>query len=76
MDNSFRYGYPFLFETYLYHFGRQDIRHNFSPYFYMLYLTDVTWNNSLLLRLFNFLPQFSLIAVFSICLNKHFELCN
>eukprot|EP00922_Rhytidocystis_sp_ex-Travisia-forbesii_P012815 GHVS01019262.1.p1 GENE.GHVS01019262.1~~GHVS01019262.1.p1 ORF type:complete len:497 (+),score=14.34 GHVS01019262.1:80-1570(+) len=35
------YGYQFLHETYLHHFSRQDHRHNFSFFFYLMYLTSM-----------------------------------
>ncbi|EIN07237.1 GPI mannosyltransferase 1 [Punctularia strigosozonata HHB-11173 SS5] len=33
------WGYPFIYQSYLYHIHRIDHRHNFSPYFYVNYLT-------------------------------------
>ncbi|PFH34008.1 mannosyltransferase (pig-m) protein [Besnoitia besnoiti] len=51
----FLYGWPFLYEAYLYHVARVDIRHNFSLFFYLLYLS--TSNPSRALGLITFVPQ-------------------
>ncbi|CAF0737062.1 unnamed protein product [Brachionus calyciflorus] len=67
------YGYSFLYETYLYHLERKDVKHNFSPYFYMLYLTDQT--NLGVNKFLSFLPQLILIISSSIYIHKSIELC-
>ncbi|KAL0946705.1 hypothetical protein HGRIS_012892 [Hohenbuehelia grisea] len=62
------WGMPFLAESYLYHLHRLDHRHNFSPYFYLTYLTypssnpglDTTpalWSSALRSPLVSFAPQ-------------------
>lgn len=56
------YGWPFLYETYLYHFGRTDNRHNLSPYFYDIYLSlAATAEPSLALKVLAFGPQLVLL---------------
>jgi GPI mannosyltransferase 1 subunit M len=59
-----RWGAPFLDHSYFYHVGRTDHRHNFSPYFYPLYLgltrskggSDTVLHTKIL-SLASFIPQ-------------------
>lgn len=56
-----KYGWEFLFETYLYHLTRKDNRHNFSVYFYYIYLNFE--QVSVVQSVLAFVPQISLVVL-------------
>jgi len=67
-------GYKFLYEYLLYHLIRKDHRHNYSIFYYTIYLT---YDNdfSKYLSLITFLPQMILILTVTIFLYKDINLC-
>ncbi|KAF9972240.1 hypothetical protein BGZ65_009932 [Modicella reniformis] len=68
------YGYEFLFETYLYHITRKDHRHNFSFWFYNIYLT-FTSPTGTLVGVLTFVPQLALVFAIGCCFGKDIFFC-
>ena len=56
------YGWQFVEETFLYHITRRDHRHNFSPYFYLLYL-NADGAMPAAVSVLSFVPQLVLLIV-------------
>ena len=69
-----RCGWDFIDEAYLYHITRRDTRHNFSVYFYMLYLIQDSWL-SLPIGIVAFLPQVLLLYLASVRLYRDVVFC-
>ncbi|KAK6255831.1 hypothetical protein SCA6_017136 [Theobroma cacao] len=68
------YGWEFLHEALLYHLTRTDPRHNFSIYFYHIYL-NYERELSVLEKLISFLPQFIVQLVLIFCFAKDLLFC-
>lgn len=68
------YRWEFLHEALLYHLTRTDPRHNFSIYFYHIYL-HYEHEFSVAERLISFLPQFLVQIVFIVCFSKDLPFC-
>ena len=67
-----RYGWEFLWEAYLYHFARTDHRHNFSPYFYLLYLQP---EHKTAIGLAALIPQLAMVLRFTIAYHDDIPYC-
>ncbi|MFH4984829.1 hypothetical protein AB6A40_011538 [Gnathostoma spinigerum] len=69
------YGWQFIEESLLYHISRSDTRHNFSPYFYALYLAADDGRSVFILKLGAFIPQIILIFWLSIRYHRDLPFC-
>ncbi|CAN8252540.1 unnamed protein product [Cochlearia groenlandica] len=68
------YGHEFLHEALLYHLTRTDPRHNFSIYFYHIYL-HYQREFSAVEKLISFLPQFTVQFALVFCFSKDLVFC-
>lgn len=64
--STYLFGYEYINEALIYHVRRKDVRHNFSPYFYILYLSSsVSPELSSIISFSSFLLQMFLIVLTS-----------
>lgn len=68
------YGQEFLHEALLYHLTRTDPRHNFSIYFYHIYL-HYERQFSAVEKLISFLPQFTVQFALVFCFSQDLVFC-
>uniref|UniRef100_A0A1J3IGD0 GPI mannosyltransferase 1 n=1 Tax=Noccaea caerulescens TaxID=107243 RepID=A0A1J3IGD0_NOCCA len=68
------YGHEFLHEALLYHLTRTDPRHNFSIYFYHIYL-HYERQFSAVEKLISFLPQFTVQFALVLCFSRDLVFC-
>ncbi|XP_008236080.1 PREDICTED: GPI mannosyltransferase 1 isoform X1 [Prunus mume] len=68
------YGWEFLYEALLYHLTRTDPRHNFSIYFYHIYL-QYNRKLSILEKLVSFLPQLIVQVVLVLSFAQDLPFC-
>ena len=68
------YRWEFLNEALLYHLTRTDPRHNFSIYFYHIYL-HYEHEFSLMEKLISFVPQLTVQLVLSFCFANDLPFC-
>uniref|UniRef100_A0A914WWV9 GPI alpha-1,4-mannosyltransferase I, catalytic subunit n=1 Tax=Plectus sambesii TaxID=2011161 RepID=A0A914WWV9_9BILA len=69
------FGDRFLEESLLYHVSRTDTRHNFSPYFYPLYLVESDRYLSKIIGGSAFIPQALMIVVFALRYSNDLPFC-
>lgn len=69
------YGAPYLSEALFYHLYRIDTRHNFSPYFYPLYLAAFEPERTRFIGLCAFVPQCILILWLALMYSDDLPFC-
>ena len=68
-------GWPFVSEALVYHVSRQDVRHNFSPYFYLLYLAEPQGMLRRAASALAFAPQAVLLVAFAAKFGNDLPFC-